>query len=222
MIRFPFSAVAFLGASLLLAALSGCSSATDNATSTPAAASSTVYALTQTPGTLWPNLKVGLNVAAGKTISHLTYTYAVDGNMLLSAAGFGYNLEYNSLWSANQTAPAKPNTWTTTADLATLTWGSSSTAFAGAAGQGADLNAWYSGSAACTLYVKQIDVTYSDASTETITFTKTTATPVHVVATSGTTDVAFSDRFWVSDWTSGTGAADLSSGLTQGVVTVAF
>jgi hypothetical protein len=215
-----FRVFAALGAILLVVGLMGCPSPTDNDDPTPTV-SSTVYAFTQTPGANWPNLKIGVMPPTGNSISHLTFTFAVDSNMLLSAAGYGYNLEYNSEWTDNQTAPTEANTWTTTGDVASFTWNTSTTpaAYAPVADANVDINNWYSGTNACTFYLKQINVTYSDTTTEVFTFTTTTATPVHIVATSGTSDVAFTDRLWVSDWA---GATDLSSGLTQGVTTVSF
>jgi hypothetical protein len=220
--KMSYRVLVALGAALLFGTFAGCSSDVGD-DDTPKTVSSTVYALTQTPGSLWPNLKVGVSPLAGKSISHLTFTFAVDANMLLSAAGYGYNLEYNSLWSTNQTAPTAPKAWTKSDDVATLTW-SNNVAYTPVADQAVDICNWYTGTAACTYYVKQINITYSDATTEVITFTTTTATPVHIVATAGTTDVAFADRLWVSDWTSGDGAVDasLTSGLTQGVTTVSF
>jgi hypothetical protein len=217
-----FLALAALGATLLLGTLTSCASPAGNET-TPPTVSSTVYAFTQTPGTdIWPNLKIGFTPLTGKSISHLTYTFAVNSNMLLSAAGYGYDLLYNSMWTPNSgslTIPTLPNTWTITEDVATLKWFAGDVAYAPVADQGVTITNWYSGTAACTFYLKKINVTYSDATTEVLTFTTTAATPVHIVATGGTTDVAFADRLWVSDWSS---TADLSSGLTSAVETVSF
>lgn len=217
--KLVFHMMEVLGAALLAGALVSCEPATENKPIPVAAPSSKAYALTQTPGTDWPKLKVGVNPLADKTISKATYTYAVDANMLLSATGFGYNLEYNSQWTPDQSAPSKPNTWTKTAELATFAWNGGSATFTPVVDKGVNINTWSTGTNPITLYVKQIDLTYTDATTEVITFTTTAATPVRIVASSGTTDVAFATRLWVSDWAD---AVDKSAGLTQGVVTVAF
>lgn len=226
--KLSFRALAAFGATLLLTTVVGCELITGGSTASPTptpAPSTKAYTLTQAPGKdNWPNLKFAVTPVAGKSISKLTFTYAVDANMLLSATGFGFNLQFNDLWTENMTVPTKASTWTTTTDVATLLWknGTTDAAFAPVADKAVNMNAWYTGTTASSLYIKQVNITYTDNSTEVITFTGPTATPVHIVATSGTTDVAFSSRFWVSDWTTGTGAVDLSAGLTQGVTTVAF
>jgi hypothetical protein len=209
----------WLCAILAVAALAACSSPTGGGGNS----TTTVYSLAQSTGSSWPTLKVAVEPLSGKTISHLTVVYAGDASLL--AAGWGGEWEYDAStnYSGNLTLASTAKSWTTSADVSSSTFttaASSGVTFPGATSYVA-FNTWYSSSSTCTLWIKQVNVTYSDSSTETITF-KNTSTPVHSVATGGTTDAAFSDRFWISDWTSGSGAADLSSGLTQGVTTVSF
>jgi hypothetical protein len=202
-----------------LAAILGCQNPSSS-TSTPA--TSTVYQFKQTTGSgVWPTVKLGIEPLSGKTISHLTMTYAVDANTLASGLWANWEYDSSSNWSPNLTLASTADAWTTTADVATSTFttaSSSGAAFPGASSF-VSFDFGYASASACSAWVKQVNIAYSDASTETLTFTSSATTPVHSVVAGGATDAAFSSRFWTSDWTT---TADLSSGLTQGVTTVSF
>lgn len=209
-----------------LVALGSCASPSDaSTTSSPATVSTKAYALTQQTAGNWPTVKVAIQPLSGKTISGATFTYAADANTLANGLWTQFEFDAAKNYSDSLGKPATAKTWTTTANVASAGYTGAGISYAAASSYVA-FDFGYSSTVECTVWIKQVNLTYSDGTTEVLTFT-TGTTALHSVATPSagaatTTDGAVSDRFWFSDWTSGSGAADLSAGLTKGVVTVAF
>jgi hypothetical protein len=199
-----YRACAVLGATLLLVTLMGCPKSTD--TPAPEADPTAFYMSAQgaagdgvsTWG--WSNFKFGIAPLASKTITDAVITYAFDAayvNSPLSDAGadwftFDGTSTYAWLFEFTDTSVPAANTWLT----ATFSTDAATAAYSTPIAVGLSLKFWFSSIAApASVYIKSIVLTYSDASTETITFTDTTGATFHSVATAGTTDPTVASRF---------------------------
>ena len=220
-----FSLLKVLGTALVLAALAGCSSATDSTTtSTP---SSSVFhvsysgaaSTTSTNNWGWSNAYIGVTPATGKTITNAAFTYAFDANFVSNLTDTGIDwFTYDGTTSATaftwvvefatKSVP-KANTWYTETLTTDQAAGISTTT-------GVAVKLWdESNNAAASVYIKSVTLTYSDASTETLTFTDTTGAKVHS-STAG--DVTLSSRVYVDTSVQAVNCVS----PTQGIKTVAF
>jgi hypothetical protein len=198
-----YRAFVALGASLLLVTLIGCSKSTD--TPTVKAEPTAFYMSAQgaagdgsaTWG--WSNIKFGIAPLASKTVTNAVITYAFDANFVtkLSDAGadwFTFDGTSSYAWLFEFTDKSVPaaNTWKT----AKFSTDATTAAYTTPIAAGLGLKFWFSSiTAPASIYVKSIVLTYSDASTETITFTDTTGATIHSVTSGGsTTDPTVASR----------------------------
>lgn len=214
------SSFAVVAIAAVLGTLVGCSSPTGSSSSSGSSGSttttSTVYELAQNPSTAWPTVKFAVEPLSGKTITGATVLYAVDANALSYGFWAQWEFDSSSNYYSFSSLATVAKTWTTSPNVTSDSAFSSATSYVA-------FDFGYNTGAVSTVWVKQVNLTYSDSSTETLTFTTTSASPVHSVAVSGSTstptDVTFSSRFWISDYASST---NLASGLTSTVTTVSF
>lgn len=206
-----FRAFATIAALFLVGCASPVTLTNVTKTSSSTGSTSTVYAITQPADTsAWPTVEIGIKPLSGLTITKATVVFALDAGFLAAMSGTNlgaWNYD-NSSWTiisadsgsyfTSAAMPPAANTWATSPDVANTTY--SSTAFPGTTAA-VLFDLWTTKPAASTLYVKQINLTYSDSSTETLTFTDTTGTNVHSVAGSSTTDPTISSRLWFSTTT---------------------
>jgi len=188
----------------------GCSSPTSSSGSSGSSGStstttSTVYSVTGTASSN-VNVKFAFSKAtaapSSATVAGAKLIFAADNTYVSSTPG-NPGWFADSAWVVNfATTPSASSTWVT--ETATATLGATTDV---------DLSFWMNSG---HLYFKELDLTYSDSSTEKLTFTTATSNPVHSVYTpvsgsSTTTDEAFS-------WT----YVSTLTGESDGVTTVSF
>lgn len=156
-----------------LVVLTGCESATDSKSDNGGGAiTSTVYSIS---GSATSNLEAKVAVPVptglpeGVTAQTATLTYAVDQVYLDSTPG-NPGWGNNGTWVANFSAnPAQAKTWLVEESSSTL-----------GANEAISLAFWMNHG---HVYLKQLDVDYSDGSSQTLTFTATAGKPIHSVYT---------------------------------------